>query len=100
MNNLAVKLPPYQSENLRRTRLNVCLLNIHHEYHLVQNQSNMQQKTRKKQNSNIQNITGRGSIIANLHVTCERTRIVRTFSQTTIINGDKADSKILHLYLG
>jgi len=41
--------------------------------------------------------TGQGPIIANLHVTREFSGL---FVQTTIINGDKADSKILHLYLG
>ena len=43
---------------------------------------------------------GQGPIIANLHVTRKRTRIFGPFLQTTIINGDKVDSKILHLYLG
>jgi hypothetical protein len=39
-------------------------------------------------------------IIANLHVTRERTRIFGPLFADDNIYGDKADSKILHLYLG
>ena len=43
--------------------------------------------------------TGQGSIIANLHVTRSAREFSGNYLQTTIINGDKSDSKILHLYL-
>ena len=52
------------------------------------------------------NCTGRGPIIAKYQLSPNCTLLASThefsghFLQTTIINGDKADSKILHLYLG
>ena len=55
---------------------------------------------------NVSDCTGRGPIIAKYQLSpiCTLLASAREFSghclQTTIINGDKADSKILHLYLG
>jgi len=43
---------------------------------------------------------GRGPIIANLTLLGSAREFLGHFLQTTIINGDRADSKILHLYLG
>ena len=52
------------------------------------------------------NCTGRGLIIAKYQLSPTYTLLVSAWKfsghvlQTTILNGDKADSKILHLYLG